>query len=67
MKPIVTNVTEQNILGANGQISKGIVLTYKVGMFGPFTLITNQTDVQSGAAMTQMQQFATSLAQLPTA
>jgi hypothetical protein len=66
MQPRVTGVREQNALGANGQITKVLVVTYYVGSYGPFTLTTNQNDLASGAAMTAMQNFASTLAALPT-
>jgi hypothetical protein len=66
MQPRVTQVREQNSLAANGQVTKVIVLTYYVGTFGPFTLTTNQNDLASGAAMAAMQNFAATLATLPT-
>lgn len=65
MTPKVVNVREQNSLGANGQVVRVVVLTYMVGTQGPFTLITNQNDLQSGAAATAMQNFANTLALLP--
>jgi hypothetical protein len=65
MNPKVVNVREQNTIGQNGQIIKAVVLTYMVGTQGPFTLITNQADLQSGAAATAMQNFANTLALLP--
>ncbi len=61
----VTNVREQNTLGQNGQIQKVVVLSYMVDTQGPFTLITNQTDLQSGAAQQAMQNFANTLGLLP--
>lgn len=65
MNPIVTNVSERNVLSPNGQVSKAIVLSYKVGTYGPFTLVTTQDAIANGGAMQQMQAFANSLAQLP--
>jgi hypothetical protein len=67
MQPRVVNVREQNSLGANGRVTKVVVLTYYVGTYGPFTLVTNQTDLASGAATQQMQAFANTLATLPVA
>jgi hypothetical protein len=67
MQPRVTNVREQQTLGPNGQISKILVLTYYVGTYGPFTLQTTQTDLQSGAATLEMQAFANTLSTLPVA
>lgn len=67
MEPRVTNVTERNVLGQNQQVMKAIVLTYYVGPHGPFTLITNQADLNSGAARLAMQQFAHTLNTLPLA
>jgi hypothetical protein len=66
MKPTITNVTEQNVLGRNGQITKAVVVTYKVGGYGPFTLTTTQADLAAGTALQQMQAFANTLAALPT-
>lgn len=67
MQPKVTNIREQNALGANGQLTKVLVVTYYVGPHGPFTLTTNQADISSGAAALAMQQFAQSLLNLPGA
>lgn len=67
MNPTVTNVQERNAQAANGQLTKVLVVTYKVGTLGPFTLITNPQEVSSGQAMAKMQQFAASLNQLPLA
>jgi hypothetical protein len=61
----VINVRESNTLSQAGQIVKTVVLTYKVGTQGPFTLVTTQQDIQSGAANTAMQNFAQNLATLP--
>lgn len=66
MNPTVTGVSERNVLAPNGIVSKQIVLTYKVGTYGPFTLITSQADIASGKALQDMQQVASSLATLPT-
>jgi hypothetical protein len=65
MIPTVTNVTERNSIDNRNQIRKVIVLTYYVGTLGPFTLVTNQLDIQSGAAQLAMQNFANTLAGLP--
>lgn len=67
MQPRVTNVREQNTLGNNGQITRIVVVTYMVGTFGPFTLYTNQADLQTGKAQQEMQTFANTLGTLPTA
>jgi hypothetical protein len=61
----VIGVREQNTLNPAGGITKVIVLTYMVGTQGPFTLLTTQTDLNSGAANTAMQNFANTLALLP--
>lgn len=66
MQPKITNVSERNTLGRNNVITKALVITYMVGDFGPFTLVTNQQDLNSGAALLAMQQFAATLANLPT-
>jgi hypothetical protein len=65
MNPTVTNVTERNTIDNRNQIMKAIVLTYYVGKLGPFTLVTTQIDIQSGAAQLAMQNFANTLAGLP--
>lgn len=67
MNPTVINVSERNVLAPNGVVSKAVALTYKVGTYGPFTLVTTQADIASGKAAQEMQQFAASLATLPTA
>ena len=67
MQPRVTAVREQNSLSASGQVVKVIVLTYYVGTYGPFTLVTNQADLASGAAVQKMQAFANTLGTLPVA
>ncbi len=66
MNPRVTNVGEQNVLGADGKVAKAIKITYYVGDHGPFTLLTNQQDLNSGAALQAMRNFANTLATLPT-
>lgn len=67
MNPTVTGVTERNVLAPNGNVSKQVVLTYRVGTYGPFTLVTSAQDIASGAALQQMNQFAASLGTLPIA
>lgn len=67
MQPVVISVQERNIVGANLVITTALVVSYKVGELGPFTLVTTQTDLQSGKALTQMQQFAATLGTLPYA
>lgn len=67
MQPRVTSVREQNSLGTNAQVVKVIVLTYYVGTYGPFTLITSQAEISSGAAVQRMQDFANTLGTLPVA
>ena len=66
MNPRVTNVAEQNVLGPDNRVTKAIKITYYVGEHGPFTLLTNQQDLNSGAARQAMQNFANTLATLPT-
>jgi len=66
MNPQVIAVQEARKIDALGRPTKAIVVTYKVGPYGPFTLETNQIDLQSGAAMQQMQAFAATLGNLPT-
>jgi len=65
MNPQVIGVQEARAIDAVGRPTKSIVVTYKVGPYGPFTLNTTQIDLQSGAAMQQMQAFAATLANLP--
>jgi hypothetical protein len=67
LKPAIVNVTEQRILGPNNQPQKVLVVTYKVGTYGPFTLNTTQADLLNGNAQNAMQLFANTLAGLPTA
>jgi hypothetical protein len=65
MSVIVTKVGEASALDQAGKIVKAVVLTYKVGDHGPFTLNTTQADLLSGVARAQMEAFAASLATLP--
>jgi len=67
MTPRVTGIRETRVVGPNGQITTAIVITYMVGTYGPFTLTTNQQDIDSGAANAAMQKFAATLGTLPTA
>ena len=66
MSPNVIGVRETQVAQPNGQIGRAIVITYKVGAYGPFTLTTSQQDIDSGAAMQAMQRFAATLGTLPT-
>jgi hypothetical protein len=65
MQPVIINVTERNTLSPRGAITKSVVLTYNVGSFGPFTLVTSQEEISNGTALQKMQQFAASLGSLP--
>lgn len=65
MQPQVISVTERNILAGNNTVQKALVITYRVGVHGPFTLVTNEQDINSGAALQTMQAFANTLAMLP--
>lgn len=67
MNPIVISVTERNTLDQRNQVVRSVVVTYKVGNFGPFTLITSAGDIANGTANQQMQAFANTLTQLPGA
>ena len=63
--PRVTNVSERSTLDNRNVVTKAIVLTYYVGQHGPFTLVTSQMEIDSGAAAAKMQAFASSIAMLP--
>jgi ribosomal protein S8E len=65
MQPTVTRISERNTLGQNNVITKALVIEYMVGTHGPFTLVTNQQDLNNGAAKAQMVAFAQTLASLP--
>lgn len=65
MQPTITGISERNTLGKNLIVTKQVVLTYTVGPYGPFTLITNQVDLNNGTATRQMQEFANTLSVLP--
>lgn len=67
MLPVVTDITERKAVDQKRNITTAIVVTYKVGDFGPFTLITNQQEMQNGQAQAKMQAFARTLQQLPLA
>ena len=66
MNPKVIDVKESRAIDAAGRISTVIVMTYTVGTYGPFSLVTNATDISNGQAMVKMQAFANTLGQLPT-
>lgn len=65
MAPEVLSVSERKILNKNGTISTGLSISYRVGVHGPFTLLTTQQDIASGVAAQAMQNFANQLATLP--
>jgi hypothetical protein len=65
MQPVIINVTERSTLSARGAVQKAVVLTYNVGTYGPFTLVTSQDEIANGTALQKMQSFAASLATLP--
>ena len=66
MNPVVLAVQEARGIDSAGRPIKTLVVQYKVGPYGPFTLETTQMELQSGAAMQKMQAFASTLANLPT-
>lgn len=67
MSPEVISINERKILQPNRTIATGLVITYRVGPHGPFTLQTTQEDIASGKAQQAMQNFANTLATLPQA
>lgn len=56
---------ETTSLDRGGHLVKKLNVTYMVGSLGPFTLVTTQADLQSGAALQEMQKFAVTLGTLP--
>jgi hypothetical protein len=67
MNPQVTNVKSQNVLSANGKITTGLAVTWSLGPHGPFTLITNQTDLANGKALQEINALAAAINALPGA
>jgi hypothetical protein len=67
MSPKIISVKEQRALDPGGAVRAVLNVTYTIGTYGPFTLLTTWTDLQSGAAMQTMQQAAATLNMLPTA
>lgn len=65
MSPRVLGVAEARRLDGAGRTTTVLVVTYNVGTLGPFTLDTTKEELASGAATAKMQQFATSLGNLP--
>lgn len=65
MNPKVIAVKEGRAIDAAGRVATVLNVSYTVGSFGPFTLVTSAGDLANGNAMRQMQQFAASLGQLP--
>lgn len=67
MTPKIIAVKEQRALDPGGAVRMVLAVSYVVGNNGPFTLLTTWADLQSGAALQQMQQAAATLSALPTA
>lgn len=65
MTPKVIAIKEGRAYDAAGRILTVVNVTYTVGDFGPFTLVTNSTEINNGQATLKMQAFANSLNQLP--
>lgn len=61
----VVNITEGKTLGPGNTLQNNVILKYMVGGSGPFTLITTESEIQSGAALQKMQAFANTLGNLP--
>lgn len=66
MTPTVTGVTEGRAIDPAGRVAKVVVVQYRVGTFGPFTLETSEAELSNGNAMQKMQSFANTLGQFPT-
>ncbi len=65
MNPKIIAVKESRALAANGTVQTVLNVQYTVGAFGPFTLVTNWADLNSGAALIQMRSAAATLGALP--
>lgn len=65
MNPKIINVKEARALTPNGQLQKILIVTYNVGTLGPFTLQTNETELNNKTAQQKMQAFANTLSGLP--
>lgn len=67
MNVTVLGITEGRAVDAAGRSTKILVMTYKVGSLGPFTLETNAAEISSGAALQRAQAFAQAINTLPMA
>lgn len=66
MVPKIIGVTEGRAIDPAGRVSKVVVVQYRVGTYGPFTLETSQVELDNGVAQQKMQAFANTLGNLPT-
>jgi hypothetical protein len=64
-QPQITGVRETQTIGPNRQLQQAVILSYMVGSDGPFTLLTNQQEINNGLALQKLQAFANSLSTLP--
>lgn len=65
MNPKIIGVKEARALDPSGAVRQVLNVQYTVGSFGPFTLVTNWADLNSGAALIAMKQAAATLGTLP--
>lgn len=65
MNPKIINVQEGRAIAPGGTVQTVLNVQYTVGSYGPFTLVTNWADLNSGKALQQMKAAAATLGQLP--
>lgn len=63
--PAVQRVTSTSTIGASGAIVPAYVVTFTVGIDGPFTLTVPADQFTAAHVQQQMQAVAAELAQLP--
>ena len=64
-QPTVISANEVTTIGPNRTQVRQVLLKYKVGNQGPFTLVATPDEIANGTAANKMQAFANSLSTLP--
>jgi hypothetical protein len=66
MNPKIISVKESRALSPGGAVQTVLNVQWTAGTFGPFTLVTNWTDLNNGTALQAIQLAAAKLQSLPT-
>ena len=64
LRPNIVNVSQTSSLDAQGNVLPQVVVTYKVGMHGPFTAVFPAADFTAAAAQQVMNARASDINQL---